>query len=165
MISQAVLAIALSIANAPTPADVLFAFAQEDSLAAFDEDGDGTPWWTMADQYDGDTLLAVRALRDGLYASRVLAWKVIDRLPEIERAKLSARLIRSKKPALADAGRMLKEILFRCPHCGGSRGCGNRANFESCEPCSRLPWIDPGDEGVEWPCRACGASGLRGIRP
>ncbi len=165
MIHEAALAVALLIANHPTPADTLFAFAQEDNLAAFGEDCDGTPWWTLADQFDGDTLYAARALQDGLYASRVLAWKVIDQLPEIERAKLSARLIRSKKPALADAGRYLRDRLFRCRHCDGTRECGNRASFTFCEPCSRLPWIDPGEEGIEWPCRSCGATGLRADRP
>lgn len=167
MIPQALLAIALYFAAdpRPTPADLLFVYAQEDNLAAFGEDIDGTPWWTLADRFEGDTLQAVRALKDGLYASRVLAWRVLDVLPEIEQARVSAALVRSKHPALADAGRRLRDRLFRCLHCNGSRECAKRPNFEFCEPCSRLPWIDPGEEGVEWPCRVCGGSGLRAARP
>lgn len=164
MIHQALLLAAFAVASGPKPADILFAFAQEDSVASFREDPDGRPYWVMADQFDGDTLLAIRALKDGLYASRVLAWNVINALPETGRAKVAAWCLRSGNPALADAGGMIRDELFRCPHCRGSRECPARANFEFCEPCSRLPW--PGDvEDIDHPCRRCGATGRGNNRP
>ena len=160
MIHEIVALALIFAASRPTDADILFAFAQEDSIASFGE-AEGTGAIQYGERFDGDTLHAIRALADGLYSSRVLAWRHIDSLGEVEKAALAAWMSRSPKPALADAGRRLARHAFRCRHC---RGAGRCPTQFYCHECSRGAWLDPDEYGPD-PCRACGATGVRPRSP
>jgi len=144
--------------TSPSPADddVLFAVAQEESIASFSE-YDGYVGWVAADQFEGETLEAYRALDCPSYAARQLAYRAIHRLGPLDRAKVAAWLSRDRSPARRDAGRMILEGMFPCLHCGGSGGCPTRAY---CHDCARSKWLDPDEYGHD-ACRVCGASGSR----
>ncbi len=160
MIHQA-LALALIFAvTHPTEDDTLFDFAQEDSIASFHE-MEVTGSIRFGERFDGDTIHAIRALADGLYSSRVLAWRHIDTLGEADKVALAAWMSRATKPALADAGRRLTRYAFRCRHCQGAGQCP--VHFY-CHDCAKSRWLDPDEYGQD-PCRVCGATGIRPRSP